>query len=86
MTADYINPQTHIRNQVFLFGGIVKEAEVAHCCFSSEDVISEYFADIYKELYGQLPTGRNLAILKESCTQVIENIKFGINLKEPNWL
>ena len=86
--ADYINPQTHIQNQVFLFGGIAKEAEIEHCCYPLEDVINRYIADIFKKIYGQLPMGRNLAILKEDCISVIEHIELSIsiNLKEPDWL
>lgn len=81
--ASYINPQTHIRNQVLLFGGIVKEAEMAHCSFPIEDVINKYFVDIYKELYLHLAVGNDLAILKEKSTPVIKNIKtsVSVNLK-----
>lgn len=31
--AGYINPETHLRNQMLLFGGIAKEAEAAHVNF-----------------------------------------------------
>ena len=81
--ALYINPQTHIRNQVLLFGGIVKEAELAHCGFPLEEVINKYFVDIYKEMYIHLPTGKDLALLKENCIPVIKNIETSIsdNLK-----
>lgn len=81
--ASYINPQIHIRNQVLLFGGIVKEAEMAHCSFPLENVINKYFEDIYKELYLHLPIGNDLAILKEKSTPVIKNIKtsVSVNLK-----
>lgn len=82
--AGYINPETHIRNQIFLFGGIVKEAEESHSIFSLEDVINKYLAGIFKELYNHLPTGRDLAELKEKCTPVIKSIKtsISVNLKE----
>ena len=81
--AGYINPETHIRNQLFLFGGIVKDAEYSHSIFSLEDVINKYFAGIFKELYNHLPTERDLAELKEKCTPVIKSIKtsISINLK-----
>lgn len=81
--ASYINPQIHIRNQVLLFGGIVKEAEMEHCSFPLENVINKYFEDIYKELYLHLPIGNDLAILKEKSTPVIKNIKtsVSVNLK-----
>jgi len=78
--ALYINPETHFRNQVFLFGGIVKEAELAHCKFPMEDIINKYFVDIFKELNSHLPTGKDLDILKEKCTPVIKNIKTSISV------
>lgn len=82
--AGYINPETHIRNQIFLFGGIVKEAEDSNFTFYLEDVINKYFAGIFKELYSHLPTGKDLAVLKEKCTPIIKNIKtsISVNLKE----
>lgn len=78
--AGYINPETHLRNQMLLFGGIVKEAENAHDKFPLENVISRYFVDIFKELYNHMPTGRELATLKENCTPVIKSIKRDISL------
>jgi len=85
--ALYINPDTHIRNQILLFGGIVKEAEMSQYNFPLEPIIGKYFTDIFKEIYSQLPGGKDLAILKENCTPVIKNIKTMIecNLKE-DWL
>lgn len=86
--AGYINPQTHMRNQVLLFGGIAKEAELANCDFPLEDVIVKYFVDIITEINDHLPTGKELAILKEKCFPVIKSIRTGIsiNLKEPSWM
>ncbi len=78
--ALYINPETHIRNQVLLFGGIVKEAERANCNFPLDDVINKYYVEIIKELNNYLPIGKDLAILKEKCTPVINNIKTNIML------
>lgn len=82
--AHYINPETHIRNQILLFGGIVKEAENAHSKYPLEEVINKYFVGLFKELYSHLPTGRDLAMLKETCAPVIKNIEtsISINLKE----
>jgi len=78
--ARYINPETHIRNQVLLFGGIAKEAEIAHCNFPLEDIIKKYYDNIFKELNNHLPTGKDLAILKEKCIPVIKNIKTSISV------
>lgn len=82
--AGYINPETHIRNQVLLFGGIVKEAEIAHSKFPLEDIIDRYFGDTFNGLYDHWPIGRDLAILKEKCTPHIKNIEtsISINLKD----
>ena len=78
--ARYINPETHIRNQVLLFGGIAKEAEIAHCNFPLEDIIKKYYDNIFKELNNHLPTGKDLDILKEKCNPVIKNIKTSISV------
>ena len=78
--ALYINPETHIRNQALLFGGIAKEAELANFNFPLEDIINKYYVNIFKELNSHLPTGKDLAILKEKCTPVIKNIKTSINI------
>jgi len=78
--ALYINPETHIRNQVLLFGGIAKESELAHCNFPLEDIINKYYVDIFRELNSHLPTGKDLAMLKEKCTPIIKNIKTSISV------
>lgn len=82
--AGYINPETHLRNQMFLFGGIAKEAEAAHVNFPLEDIINNYFVDIFKELRPHLPIGEQLAAIKEQCTPVIKIIKreISFNFKE----
>lgn len=88
--ADYINPQTHMRNQILLFGGVIKEADSfvnTDSIWPVEAVIKDYYEDIYKELNSHLhlPTGRELAMHKESCIPVIKTIatSISINLKEP---
>ena len=82
--AGYINPETHLRNQMLLFGGIAKEAEAVHVNFPLEDIIDNYFVDIFKELRPHLPIGEQLAAIKEQCTPVIKSIKRDIsfNLKD----
>lgn len=87
----FINPQTHVRNQLLLFAGIAKEADDTKYRFHLEDVINDYYIDISKELNNHIhiPTGRELAMLKESCTTVIKDIatNIRINLKEPpDWM
>ena len=78
--AGYINPETHLRNQMLLFGGIVKEAETAHINFPLEDIIYKYFVDIFKELRPHLPIGEQLAAIKKQSTSVIKSIKRGISI------
>lgn len=78
--AGYINPETHLRNQMLLFGGIVKEAEIAHINSPLEDIIYKYFVDIFKELRPHLPIGEQLAAIKEQSTSVIKSIKRGISI------
>lgn len=87
----FVNPQTHVRNQVFLFAGIAKEADDAKSLFHLEDVINDYYVDIYKELnsHVHIPIGRELTMLKESCTPVVKDIErdIRINFKEsPDWM
>ncbi len=83
----FVNPQTHIKKQVLLFAGIAKESETTNYVFPLEDVIKDYYVDIYRELnrHLQLPTGRELAALKDSCTPIIKSIatNISVNLKEP---
>ena len=78
--ALYINPETHIRNQALLFGGVAKEAELANFNFPLENIINKYYLDIYQELNRYLPTGKDLVILKEKCVPVIKNIKMSISV------
>ena len=82
--AGYTNPETHLRNQLFLFGGIAKEAEEVHVNFPLEDIINNYFVDIFKELRPNLPIGEQLAAIKEKCTPVIKNIKRDICINFKN--
>lgn len=92
--ANYINPQTQIKNQILLFGGIIKDAESivnADHFGPMENLIKDYFLGIYKELESHLdlPTKSNLLMYKEKYTPIIENITTSIrvNLKESsNWM
>lgn len=85
--AQYINPQTHMRNQLLLFGGIVKEAKNAHFNFLIEEIVSKYFMDIYNELESYLPVGSSLLSLKEKYTQIINNIMTSIRINlNDDWL
>jgi len=82
--AEYINPDTHLRNQINLFAGIAKEAELAKSNIPIEDVINKYFVIIYEKFNNNFPTGSALNALKEECTSVIKNIRtsISINLEE----
>ena len=72
--AGYINPDTHLRDQILLFSVIVKEAEISNCNFFLEDIIDDYFKEIVKEIKRQMPTGSDLVMLKEKVTPVLKNI------------
>ena len=87
--AQYIDPQTHIKNQILLFGGVIKEAENivdTDRIWPMEAVIKDYYEDVYKELNGHFifPIGRELAMHKERCIPIIKNIvtSISVNLKD----
>ncbi|MBR5831707.1 MAG: hypothetical protein IKY79_03740 [Bacteroidales bacterium] len=92
--ANYINPQAQIKNQILLFGGIIKDAETfvtTDYIWPMEDLIKDYFLDIYKELdsHLNLPIKSNLLMHKEKYTPIIKNITTSIsgNLKESSdWM
>lgn len=83
--AEYLNPDTHLRNQINLFAGVVKEAVLAKNDIPIEDVINKYFIKIYEKYNNNFPTGSALNSLKEECTSVMKNIRtsISINMAEP---
>ena len=64
---------------MLLFGGIAKEAEMTHVNFPLENIINNYFVDIFKELRPHLPIGEQLAAIKEQCKKKKKNIKRDIS-------
>lgn len=86
----FVNPQTHVRNQLLLFAGIAKDADDTKCRFYLEDVINDYYINISKELNNHIhiPTKSELVMFKESCTPVVKDIasNISINFKEPDWM
>lgn len=74
----YITPEVHIRNQILIFGGVVKDAIIRNYDILPEDVINRYFVGIYEEINSYLPTGKELRDLKENCMPIIKNIKASI--------
>lgn len=89
----FVNPTTHLRNQLLLFAGIIEEAENivdTEAIWPVGAVIKDYYVGFYKELESQIhiPTGRELTMLKDSCTSVIKDIvsDISVNFKEPNWM
>lgn len=78
--AGYVIPETHLRNQIHLFGGIIKEAENLNYLFPVEDIIGKYFKEIFKEIYSILPVGNDLAKLRESYGPTIKRIKMDMQL------
>ena len=74
----FIYQELPIRNQFLLFAGIAKEADNANCVFPLEDVINGYYEEIDNDLtrrHIQIPNGRALELLKESCTPLIIEIE-----------
>lgn len=92
--ANYFNPETHIKNQVLLYGGIIKDAErivKTDRIWPMENLIKDYFVGIYKELdsHLNLPIGSEHSMYKERCTPIIKDIatSISVNLKEPpDWI
>lgn len=82
--AGYINPDTHMRNQMLLFGGIAKEAEISHVNFPLEDVINSYFLEFFNEYNQHLPIRSELSLLKQTNTPVIKNIETSMSLNLKN--
>lgn len=85
----FVDPRIPIKNQVLLFGGIIKEAERRYdtdCIWPVESIIKDYYVDIYKELENHLnlPVGSELSMYKEEYTPIIKEIAtgIGINLKD----
>lgn len=66
--------QKHVVNQMFLFGGIVKEAnEKGYHHFLDTD-ISRRFNTLLQEVYENIPLGKELQLYKDNCTSVIKTI------------
>ena len=87
--AHYINPEAHLKNQILLFGGIIKHADsiaTTDYLWPLESVIKDYYQDIFKELdrHINLPTKMELTRHIENCTPVIKSIVSRIrdNFKE----
>lgn len=66
--------QKHVVNQMFLFGGIVKEAkEKGYHHFLDTD-ISRRFNTLLQEVYENIPTGIELQLYKDDCAYAIKTI------------
>ncbi len=66
--------QKHVVDQMFLFGGIVKEAhEKGYHHFLDAD-ISTRFNTLLQEVYENIPIGEELQKYKDDCASVIKNI------------
>lgn len=79
--------QKHLRDQLMLFGGIVKDANEKNIGHMLEDKLSKKFNDLYKELYQQFPTGKYLQSFKDGCTPIMKDILsyLRMGLKEPDY-
>lgn len=66
--------QKHLANQMFLFGGIVKEANKNGLNICIDTNISTHFYSLFKQVYEHIPTGPNLQTHKENCLPIINSI------------
>ena len=78
--AHNVLAEKHIRNQIQLFTGIVKEAKINDYNFLAEDIINKYFQDIFTELYEHIPTGQTLYNIKNDETPAIKSMVTNISL------
>lgn len=66
--------QKHVVDQMFLFGGIVKEAKEKGCHYFLDTDISTRFNTLLQEVYENIPVGKELQRCKDDCTSVIKII------------
>lgn len=64
----------HLRNQIYLFGGIVKESIENQYHFFSDEKLNRMFDECSQSLFQQLPTGETLQNLKMKVLPVIKSI------------
>ena len=66
--------QKHVVDQMFLFGGIVKEANEKGYHYFLDSDISTRFNNLLQEVYENIPIGEELQKYKDDCTSVIKTI------------
>ena len=66
--------QKHFRNQIILFGGVVKEAHMNHCRVSLDTSISHKYKLIVSDVESQFPIDTELVNLRNSSIGVIKDI------------
>ena len=66
--------QKHVLDQMFLFGGIVKEAKEKGYHHFSDTEISKHFNSLLQDIYDNIPTGEELQMYKDDCISIIKTI------------
>lgn len=66
--------QKHIVDQMRLFGGIVKEANLKGYHHILDANVSKRFKALLQEVYENIPTGEELQSYKDKCASVIKSI------------
>ena len=72
--------QKHIRNQILLWGGTVKEAHRVHCNVSMDESISQRCQTMMTDIDSQLPIGDSLQNFRNITIEVIREICKGLEL------
>ena len=72
--------QKHVRNQILLWGGTVKDAHRVHCNISMDESISQRYQTLMKDIDSQLPIGESLQNFRNITIEVIRDICKGLEL------
>lgn len=64
----------YLKDQLMLFGGIVKDSKLKHHHYFTENDLSKKFVAMSEEFYNNLPTKDNLQGFKTGCASVLEKI------------
>lgn len=70
--------QKHVRNQILLWGGTVKDAHRAHCNISMDESIAQRYQTMMEDIDSQLPVGDSLQNFRNLTIEVIRDICKGL--------
>ena len=72
--------QKHVRNQILLWGGTIKEAHRVQCNISMDESISQRYHRMMEDIDSQLPVGDSLQNFRNLTIEVIREICKGLEL------